>query len=222
MKNKNMKYGLVIASILISVLMVSSVSAVPYTQHKTMEDEVSAKIQKIVDSKQFQRLKTTVTPLFNESFNETTKNMIYNNFLNIVTEKLPGIQTAPYFPAFCDFLLVVLEAMFLLLGHGIIGTVSALLVVYLLTFVFSLGVGLATIPYCFIATGGLVILTLGLFLVENSVVYQFGIIGALVVLVCLIPVATVVLLIGTPIFVVINMIKCFEDTIIYTTDIIFP
>lgn len=222
MEKRTIKYGLVTTSVLMAIMMVSSVSAIPYVQHKTMDDEIGAKIDKILESKSFQNLKSTVTPLFNESFNESTRSLIQNNFLSIITDKIPDIENSPYFPQFCEFLIVILEAMFLLLGHGIIGTVSALVVVYLITFVFSLGIGLATIPYCVVATIGITILGVASLVDAGGILYQFGVFGFIIAFTCLIPVAVVILIIGTPIMITLNIIRCFEDSIIYTTDIIFP
>ncbi len=225
MEKKNIKYMLVMSSIVIA-LMVSSVSAVPYTQYNEIKRMTDDKIQETIDgilnSNNFLKLKNVVTPLFSEKYNETTRNYLHDLFLQKVIEKFPNLPTTPYYPGFCEFLFMVLESMFLLLGHGVVGITSALIVVYLITLGFSVGVGLATIPYCVVMTGGIITLTLASFLDAGSILYQYGIVGAFVVLIALLPIALLFLVIGTPILAVINMIKVFDDTILYTTNIIFP
>lgn len=225
MEKKNIKYMLVMSSIVIA-LMVSSVSAVPYTQYNEIKRMTDDKIQETIDealnSKNFQKLKNIVTPLFNEKYNETIRNQLHEPFLKEVVEKFPNLPTAPYYPEFCEFLFLVLDSMFLLLGHGVVGITSALIVVYLITLVFSVGIGLATIPYCVVLTGGIIAWTLASLLDVGGILYQFGFVGAFVVLIALLPIALLFLVIGTPILAVINMIKVFDDTILYTTNIIFP
>ncbi len=183
-------------TISIAILLVSSVSAVPYVNEehikKLTNDEIQGKLNKIINSKSYQKLKSIV----DQNTNDTVKLHIRQQ----VTQRILGNVSPtdnPYLPIIVEILIVIFEACVLLFGNNFIGIGIGSLIVTVLAFISSVfGAIFIYIPICIVLySTGFVTLYFQV-LNDNDFFYMFGAIGLIVALILILPLTIIVTIIG--------------------------
>jgi len=216
--NKKIRLVLTTLSVMMVVLMVSTVSAVPavqYNQAKQLStDTLTATIDKIINSKAYQRLYNIIHPRFIELYNETEQQRFNDR---VVTNMSPYFEQyfgrGPLYPGLVEFLDTIGQAIMLFLGHGIIGTGVAITVCSVLALFASIAIGISEIPVIFItlATSA----STALLALLDSFLYNFGIFGTIVVAIFLFPLMAILIILGTIGVDLFEIATVFIDTVSY-------
>jgi len=194
------KYGIVgILTVLTALLMVSTVSAVPYTQEQqyveqqAIAQEQQDKIQEFMSSPTYTQMREIIDEYLSSEDQEYISTMV-SQFLDETDIPLSD-------DPILDLLITIAEVVMLLLGHNLIGQTVAFLIT-----------SLAVLPYA-IGVGGIFgaadVLALLFSILESinweEVITMFGLLGAFIVALGFVVFALVVSIIGIPIGAVLMM-----------------
>ncbi len=219
MKNKtsNTKRLLIpLISILISLVLISTVTALPVTESIPLNEskkKLETTINKITNLPLYKQLK----PLIESKIDKTVQSELRLSIeKNLFGGSLP--TDYPFYPLLVDFILFLAEIIMLLLGHGITGSLVAATVALIITTVWclfsSIGYGLGDALF---ATGEII----NEFLISiagEDWIYYFGLIGTVIVLVAMIPIAIILFIILIPIAYINNFFLDFENITKYVTE----
>ena len=203
----NRKYGLLCTvAIFASVLVVSSATAVPYTNSKAVgqDSELSAKLEKLVSSKPFK----TLQRIAEKNLNEETKSKIRNN-VNDILLKDGAYKEYPLSDTYLgEILIAIAEIILFLCGHNPIGQGIAIVVTCVLAFI---GVAIIAIPLTPVIIVAEVAAAIQQIIGDTDlvtwIITNFGVLGAMILSIIAIPVILIIIVLGcipTYIMLVIN------------------
>ncbi len=222
MKRKSIgKKMLVSTTVILCVVLLMGMNAcatVQYTVQKMPIDEMEAKLQSILGSRSFIKIKTQSETLFVEKFNESSKQDMYNNILQTLHEKLPtGYE--PICPMLAEILLQLMMTIVLLFGHGIIGIGVAMTVFWIVGLCGSMLAGMQLVPTILVLFAGGAIAFIQSFLGDESIIYDFGILGAGILFICLSPIILCLLVIAVPTAYIFAVLVILDDCYNYIYEI---
>ena len=191
MKMKKTKVWLFVGAIAIAVLMVSNVTAVPQTQSIPYNeylndiDELEEKLEELKQSRQFQQINRIVDRYITEEQHDTLKQTFLEQLTNSTLDWDDELDDI--IGLFVEWCLVFIEITAIVFGHNILSVGIG----YLL---FSM---VAFIPKMFMAIGWGVVLYRNLLLELSwafdihDIIHTWGIIGAIIFTIMLLPIALI-------------------------------
>lgn len=215
-KNRLLIIG--VAVLITAILLGVNVSAtVDYQIKKMPIDDVEAKLQSILNNKNFVKIKQQAEPLFLEQYNETTRQWIYNDIMLRLHDKLPTGYD-PICPLLADILLQLMLTMVLLFGHGLFGIGMAMTMFWSVGLCGSMIAGLGLIPGVLALGVGGAIAFVKSFIGDETILYDFGLLGVLILFIILMPVILCLLVIAVPVAYIVGVLIILEDCYNYCYD----
>jgi len=173
-------------AIISSLLIISSATAVPYTNLDSLKRiEIFDNIQIIIKSKQFNNLKN----IAEKNIDIDTRCEIRNNVKNLLINK--GIQKLSYqFEILVEFLVAIAEVLLFLFGYNPIGESITIAIVGLLALISMIIVALPYTPLLILALTHDALLDNQVIL--ESIIQKIGLLGFALLFLLLLPIYVVI------------------------------
>lgn len=217
------KKTLVTTTAILSAVLLMGMTAsanVNYSQIKKMDiDEVEQKLNSIMNSNSYLRLKEQADEFMNKTYNQSVKQELYERILSGLVGKLPVAYT-PICPLLAEILLMLVETCYLLFGHGIVGEGIMVTIFMLANLCGSMLAGLKLLPYILVVGCGACIDLIGIIIGSEDIFYDFGFIGVFVIFCCALPLLLIVLIIGIPIAYCLGVLVIMMDNTNYLNEMI--
>lgn len=217
------KKTLVTTTAILSVVLLMGMTAsanVNYSQIKKMDiNEVEQKLNSIMNSNSYLRLKEQADEFMNKTYNQSVKQELYERILSGLVGKLPVAYT-PICPLLAEILLMLVETCYLLFGHGIVGEGIMVTIFILANLCGSMLAGLKLLPLIAVIGCAICLDSIGTIFGSDDIFYSFGLIGVIVIFCCALPLLLIVLIIGTPIAYCLGVLVIMMDNTNYLNEMI--
>jgi len=215
MKTKRNNIIILFLALIVTVGLVSTVTAVPYTESDGVRKMMTGqeKLHKIVTSRAFLRYQALVEPLANKTFNTTKKEMIQTAITEsiIPSLRLNTTKNDPFYPELVMFLQAIIDGTCLILGHNIVGLGTAYAIVLITLSLFCCIEAICLYPI-------MSVMFFSEFITQpylGDILYAFGLFGVLIVMLFAIPIAVCALLLGGAVLSALAGMETFIDTLSY-------
>lgn len=217
MRTKRNNIIILFLALAVTVGLVSTVTAIPYTQSEPLRNRMDAqdKLHRIVTSRAFLRYQALVEPLANQTFNATKKAEIQT----AITERIiPALhlnttKNDPIYPELVIFLQAIIDGTLLILGHNMVGSATAFAIVLITLSLLCCIEAIIIYPIMCVVVGTEFGTDPHNYI--EDILYEFGLFGVLIVYLFAVPLIVCAVLIGGAVVSALGGVELFMDTLSY-------